>query len=80
VDGVRDAVCDYVVERLGRPDAVLGLGELAIVKKGTCSAGVGLQYSGLTGRLENCQVGVFAAYASPTGCALVDRELYVPPQ
>ena len=28
--------------------------------------------------LENCQVGVFLAYASAHGHALIDRELYVP--
>ncbi len=36
------------------------------------------QYSGTAGRIENCQVGVFLAYASPKGRALVDRELYLP--
>ncbi|MFC4505138.1 MULTISPECIES: IS701 family transposase [Streptomyces] len=30
------------------------------------------------GRTENCQIGVFAAYASAKGRALVDRELYLP--
>ncbi|MCY0924311.1 IS701 family transposase [Streptomyces sp. H27-G5] len=30
------------------------------------------------GRTENCQIGVFAAYASTAGRALVDRELYLP--
>jgi SRSO17 transposase len=38
------------------------------------------QYSGTAGRIENCQVGVFLAYASPRGQALVDRELYLPAQ
>lgn len=28
--------------------------------------------------MENCQLGVFLAYASPTGRALIDRELYLP--
>jgi SRSO17 transposase len=30
------------------------------------------------GRTENCQIGVFAAYTSTAGRALVDRELYLP--
>ena len=47
-------------------------------KKGTKSAGVQRQYSGTAGRIENCQVGVFLAYAGPRGHALVDRELYLP--
>jgi SRSO17 transposase len=36
------------------------------------------QYSGTAGRTENCQVGVFLAYASARGHALIDRELYLP--
>jgi SRSO17 transposase len=36
------------------------------------------QYSGTAGRTENCQVGVFLAYASAHGHALIDRELYLP--
>lgn len=77
--GVRNVVRDYLVERLGHSAGVLSLGEMAIVKKGTSSVGVGLQYSEAAGRLENCQVGVFAAYVSPTGRGLIDRELYLPP-
>ncbi|WP_323138459.1 IS701 family transposase [Streptomyces sp. NBC_01571] len=30
------------------------------------------------GRTENCQIGVFAAYATARGRALVDRDLYLP--
>lgn len=48
------------------------------IKKGTVSAGVQRQYSGTAGRTENCQIGVFAAYSSVRGRALVDRELYLP--
>lgn len=36
------------------------------------------QYSGTAGRTENCQLGVFLAYASPIGRTLIDRELYLP--
>jgi SRSO17 transposase len=36
------------------------------------------QYSGTAGRTENCQLGVFLAYASVHGHALIDRELYLP--
>jgi len=48
------------------------------VKKGTHSVGVQRQYSGTAGRIENCQVGVFLAYASHKGHALIDRALYLP--
>ena len=36
------------------------------------------QYTGTSGKIDNCQIGVFAAYASSKGRALVDRELYLP--
>jgi SRSO17 transposase len=77
-DGLRDEVRDYVVEHLGDPGGVLVVDETGFLKKGNKSAGVQRQYSGTAGRIENCQVGVFLAYASPKGRALVDRELYLP--
>ena len=44
--------------------------------------GVKRQYSGTAGRIENCQIGVFlayaVAYAAPQGHVLLDRELYLP--
>jgi SRSO17 transposase len=77
-DEIRDDLQTYVAERLGRPDGVLIVDDTGFIKKGAVSAGVQRQYSGTAGRTENCQIGVFAAYASPRGRALVDRELYLP--
>lgn len=77
-DEIRDDLQDYVAERLGQPDGVLIVDDTGFLKKGTISAGVQRQYSGTAGRTENCQIGVFAAYASDRGRALVDRELYLP--
>jgi SRSO17 transposase len=76
--GVRDDVRGYVVRHLGSADGVLVVDETGFVKKGTRSAGVQRQYSGTAGRVENCQLGVFLAYAAPKGRALIDRELYLP--
>jgi SRSO17 transposase len=78
VDGVRDDVRAYVVERLAAADGVLMVDDTGFVKKGTRSAGVQRQYSGTAGRTENCQIGVFLAYASGRGHALIDREFYLP--
>src|SRR6266568_4934807 len=78
-DACRDAVRRYVVRHLGDPGAVLAVDETGFLKKGKMSAGVARQYTGTAGRVENCQVGVFLAYAAPDGSrALIDRELYVP--
>ena len=77
-DAVRDDLRAYVVEHLGDPGGVLVVDETGFLKKGAKSAGVQRQYSGTAGRIENCQVGVFLAYASRKGRALLDRELYLP--
>ncbi|MCX5115425.1 IS701 family transposase [Streptomyces sp. NBC_00378] len=77
-DEVLDDVRDYVVEHLGDPGAVLIVDDTGCLKKGTGSAGVQRQYSGTAGRTENCQVGVFLAYAAPLGRTLIDRRLYLP--
>jgi SRSO17 transposase len=77
-DEVRDDLRAYVVEHLGEAGGVLVVDETGFLKKGTKSAGVQRQYSGTAGRIENCQVGVFLAYAGSDGHALIDRELYLP--
>jgi SRSO17 transposase len=75
---VRDDLRGYVAEQLGDAAGVLIVDETGFIKKGAKSAGVQRQYSGTAGRVENCQVGVFLAYASPAGRALIDAELYLP--
>jgi SRSO17 transposase len=77
-DAVRDDLSAYVRENLATPDGVLIVDETGFLKKGTKSCGVQRQYSGTAGRIENCQVGVFLAYAGGKGHALIDRELYLP--
>jgi SRSO17 transposase len=77
-DAVRDDLRAYVAEHLGDRGAVLVLDETGFLKKGGKSAGVQRQYSGTAGRIENCQIGVFLAYASRYGRTLIDRALYLP--
>ena len=77
-DALREEVRGYVVEALGCASGVLVVDETGFLKKGRHSVGVGRQYSGTAGRIENCQVGVFLAYASACGQALIDRRLYLP--
>jgi SRSO17 transposase len=77
-DLVRDDLRAYVVEHLGDPGGVLVVDETGFLKKGTTSVGVQRQYSGTAGKVDNCQLGVFLAYASAKGRAFIDRELYLP--
>ena len=77
-DLVRDDMKSYVVEHLSAADAVLVVDETGFLKKGEKSVGVQRQYSGTAGWIENCQIGVFLAYASVRGGTLLDRELYLP--
>ena len=73
-DLVRDDLKAYVIEHLADADGVLVVDETGFLKKGDKSVGVQRQYSGTAGRIENCQVGVFLAYASAKGRTLLDRE------
>ena len=63
---------------LGSPDGALIFDETGFVKKGQESIGVSRQYCGTVGKVENCQVGVFAAYVSENGYALIDKRLFIP--
>ena len=47
-------------------------------KQGRKSVGVAGQYCGRLGKVANCQAGMFLAYVSPLGRALVDKGLYLP--
>ena len=75
---VRDDLRAYVAAALGDPDGVLIGDDTGFEKGGSRSAGVQRQYTGTAGKITNCQLGVFLAYASAKGRALVDRELYLP--
>jgi SRSO17 transposase len=77
-EAARDLCRTYVVEHLGAEEAVLVVDETGFLKKGRHSAGVARQYSGTAGRVENAQIGVFLAYGSRKGQALIDRRLYLP--
>jgi len=50
-----------VQDEMGEPDGVLIIDETGCAKKGQDSVGVARQYCGSLGKVEHCQVGVFAA-------------------
>src|SRR5215213_8020834 len=77
-DALRDLVREYALEHLAADDAVLVVDETGFLKQGKASCGVARQYTGSAGKITNCQIGVFAAYVSRHGHALIDRTLYLP--
>jgi SRSO17 transposase len=77
-EAVRNELQNYIIEELGESEAVLVVDETGFLKQGQFSAGVKRQYSGTAGRIANCQVGVFIAYASQQGHVLLNRALYLP--
>jgi SRSO17 transposase len=68
----------HVREELADPDGVVIVDPSSFPKKGTESCGVGRQWCGRLGKVDNCQLGVFLAYAAEAGCAPLDRRLYLP--
>src|SRR5215203_5438939 len=62
----------------GSEDSCLLLDESSFQKKGRKSVGVARQWSGRLGKVENCQVAVFAALAQGTYSTLIDTRLYLP--
>lgn len=77
-DGLAADLRAYVVTALGDPGGVLIVDETGDVKKGTATVGVAPQYTGTAGRVVNCQVAVYLAYATTKGYAFLDRALYLP--
>jgi SRSO17 transposase len=77
-DGVMAELRQHVAEELADDEAVFVLDPSAFPKSGSDSCGVTRQWCGRLGKVENCQVGVFLAYVSVRGQALVDRRLYLP--
>jgi SRSO17 transposase len=69
-----------VNDDLGSPDGAVIFDESGFLKKGQDSIGVARQYCGTAGKVDNCQVGVFAAYVSESGYSLVDKRLFIPEQ
>ena len=62
----------------GMPDSHLLVDESAMSKKGDDSVGVGRQSNGRLGKVDHCQVGVFAALAADYQIALLEGRLYLP--
>ena len=77
-EAVMAEVRQQVADDLGAAPGVLVVDASSFPKKGTASCGVKRQWCGRLGKTDNCQVGVFLAYASAKGHTLLDRRLYLP--
>lgn len=77
------AVLDQVAQEAnrllgGHADSALRIDESGCPKKGTHSVGVARQWCGQLGKVENGQVGVFAALSRGTDVTLIDERLFLP--
>ena len=68
----------HLREELAEPEGVVVVDPSGFPKKGAESCGVARQWCGRLGKVDNCQVGVFLAYAARAGYAPLDRRLYLP--
>jgi SRSO17 transposase len=75
---LRQELALWVDQELGSEQGTLIVDESGFPKCGAKSVGVARQYCGATGKIDNCQNGVFLAYASPAGHTLLDERLYLP--
>ena len=62
----------------GTLESALLLDESGITKKGNKSVGVARQWNGRLGKVDNCQVGVYAALSRGSQSTLIDTRLYLP--
>ena len=73
-----EVLAGQVGDRIGEADGVIVFDPSAFAKKGTKSVGVGRQWCGRLGKIENCQVGVYMGYVSRKEHAIIDFRLYLP--
>ncbi len=71
-------IAQDVNAELGGPDSALCLDESGFSKKGTTSVGVARQYNGRLGKIDNCQVGVFASLVRGSHGSIIDKRLFLP--
>jgi SRSO17 transposase len=75
-----EQVQQEIVERPELQGGMLILDESADEKSGESSAGAGRQHNGRMGKIDECQVGVYLAYAKQQHWTLWDGCLFIPEQ
>jgi SRSO17 transposase len=77
-DRVIGSLQEYLGPRLDHPYAVWVLDGSDFPRKGDRSAGLKRRWCGATGKIDNCQAGMFLGFTSPRGRAVIDKRLYPP--
>src|ERR1700761_3859381 len=77
-EAVMGELRQHVREELADPDGVVIVDPSGFPKKGAESCGVDRQWCGRLGKVDNCQIGGFLAYATEASYAPLDRRLYLP--
>jgi SRSO17 transposase len=75
---LRDRCQQIVATEHAHPEAIGSVDESGVGKSGRDTVGVGRQYNGNKGKVDNCVVGVHLSYVAPGFQCLLDSELYLP--
>ena len=75
---LRDRCQQIVAKDHAHPEAIGYVDESGTTKSGTETVGVGRQYNGNRGKVDNCVVGVHISYSAPGFQALLDSTVYLP--
>ncbi len=75
---LRDRCQQIVAKDHAHPEAIGVVDESGVAKSGTKTVGVGRQWNGNRGKVDNCVVGVHLTYAAPGFQCLLDTGLYLP--
>lgn len=75
---LHDRSQEMIAQEHAHPQAIGVVDESAVAKSGTQTAGVGRQWNGNRGKVDNCVVGVHLAYAAPGFRCLLGSRLYLP--
>jgi SRSO17 transposase len=75
---LRDRCQQMIATDHAHPEAIGCVDESGTAKSGRETVGVGRQYNGNRGKVDNCVVGVHLSYAAPGFQVLLDSALYLP--
>jgi len=75
---LRDRCQQIVAAEHADPEAIGCVDESGTAKSGRETVGVGRQYNGNRGKVDNCVVGVHLSYAAPGFQVLLDSSVYLP--